>query len=358
MKSSRHCAGSGSGKAALAVSGDPPPLPNTDGQVVIPAQSATDGEARAINIHLHYPGGRLKNVKASTGLMLCLHNWGGIGFCEGGESCSPDAYDAVMVGVDYYQSGDTPDSPLPYDFGYLQAADALRALWFVYHGLTAGQVPFDRRRIYGMGGSGGGNVVQMANKFAPRTFACIVDCSGMASLTDEIAFHLPGGSSLNARYSRDPQNPAYLSKAMQEIRDLGNPDHLDRMAQYGNRCLVVVIHGEDDAACLAADKRRMVDAMRRKGLEVAPHFIAAGDVDGVLIMDSGHGIGDRRKLMLHYAGDFLRPGSAAMRRLAGPCDFERREPVVYPVTGGAHTMSFAEGWPVLTFTEEGWNGRR
>ena len=173
--------GSSGGRAAPAGNADLPTLPHADGQVVIPAQSAASGQARIITVYLHYPGGRLENVKASTGLMLCLHNWGGTGFCEGRESCSPDTYDAVVIGVDYYQSGDTPDSPLPYDFGYLQAADALRALWFVYHGLAAGHVPFDRMRIYGMGGSGGGNVIQMANKFAPHTFACIVDCSDRKS---------------------------------------------------------------------------------------------------------------------------------------------------------------------------------
>ena len=108
-------------------------------------------------------------------------------------------------------------------------------IWTSLKGLLNAKIPFAAGRIYGTGGSGGGNVIQMANKFAPRTFTCIVGLSGMASLTDDIAFNLPGGSGLNARCSCDPASPAYLTKDMQEIRDLGHPGHLAEMARLGNR---------------------------------------------------------------------------------------------------------------------------
>ena len=104
----------------------------------------------------------------------------------------------------------------PYDHGYLQAMDAIRAVHAVWSQLKAKSVPFDEGRVYAMGGSGGGNVSQMAAKLAPRTFACVVDICGMPGLTDGIAFGTKEyGSSLNAGYSRDPASPArfYLNSA-------------------------------------------------------------------------------------------------------------------------------------------------
>jgi len=91
--------------------------------------------------------------------MLDLHNWGGTGF-QGAPSPETLAqtYNLLVVGVDYYQSGDkdNPKDAIPYDFGYLQTMDALRALHFVYSGLHAANYPFDAARIYGAGGSGAG----------------------------------------------------------------------------------------------------------------------------------------------------------------------------------------------------------
>ena len=143
----------------------------------------------------------------------------------------------------------------------------------------------------------------MANKFAPNTFACIVDLSGMASLTDDFAYHLPGGSPANARYSHDRSSPAYLSPDMQEIRDLGNPGHLALQAKSENRCKIVVIHGEDDPICLASDKHRVVDAMRVARLDVEPHFITKAGVAGKLIKNSAHAIGERTGLLMQFAAE-------------------------------------------------------
>lgn len=319
--------------------------------VALTVRDDPDGPARSIQLHLCYPGGQLANVRATTGLMLDLHNWGGVTF-EGAPAPEvlADSYDVVAIGVTYYQSGDKddPKNPVPYDCGCIQAMDALRALHFVYASLTAARQPFDRTRLYGTGGSGGGNVILMANKFAPRTFACIVDLSGMASLTDDIAYGQPGGSILNARYSRDPASPAYLTRGMQEIRDTGNPAHLALQAKAGNRCRVVVIHGEDDDACPAADKRRVVNAMGAAGLTVDAHMLTAADVDGTLVRNSGHALGNRTALLRHFADDCLTPGSPKLCRLAQPCDFDRRETVSYPTQDGVYAIAFGDGGPVLT----------
>jgi hypothetical protein len=168
-----------------------PRLPETNGTVELPAQSwdAQPGP-RTIRVLIHYPGGTLKRVTDRTGIMLSLHNWGGVD-CVG--TADPQALaerlNVVAVCVNYLQSGPDSVSPggAPYDFGYLQALDALRALWFVYSSLQEQERPFDQSRIFATGGSGGGNVTLMANKLAPRTFSCIVDMCGMPRLTDDPA---------------------------------------------------------------------------------------------------------------------------------------------------------------------------
>ena len=317
----------------------PPHLPPADAEVILPAQEAVPGEPRQITLYLRYPGGALANVAPSTGLLLSLHNWGGTAFRNAPQP-DPAELDVVIIGVDYYQSGDQEGALVPYDASYFQAVDALRALHFVYQGLT----DFDRARLYATGGSGGGHVSLMVNKLAPRTLACLVDCSGMASLTDNLAY---GDDS--AHYSRDPASPAYLSPAMSEIRDVGHPAHLELMARLGNSCQVVILHGEDDPVCLAPDKRRVAEAMAAAGLRVDAHFFTAADVDGELVENSGHQIGDRTALLRHFAGRYLQPGSTDLCRLAGPCDFDLRETLTYPVTGGAYEVSYAEGYPVLAF---------
>ena len=65
------------------------------------------------------------------------------------------------VCVDYLQSGDSPAAREPYDFGYLQALDALRALWWVRDQLrTTNHASHDDARMFACGGSGGGNVAR------------------------------------------------------------------------------------------------------------------------------------------------------------------------------------------------------
>ena len=101
--------------------------------------------------------------------------------------------------MNYLQSGpeDSIKGPEPYDFGWLQGLDALRAVWLVFHELVASKQPFGRGRLFATGGSGGGNVTLMANKLATRTFACVVDMCGMKKLSDALAYNLPAANGLS-----------------------------------------------------------------------------------------------------------------------------------------------------------------
>lgn len=345
-----------SGVGASLVGGDSAPaaeLPEANGEVILEAQPWPQRPGpRQITAYLHYPGGKLQNVTAETGLMLTLHNWGGTR-CVG--TADPqvlaEQLNVVAVCVDYLQSGKQAavEDPEPYDFGYLQALDALRALHCVFDGLTQQGVPFASDRIFATGGSGGGNVTLMANKLAPRTFTCIIDMCGMARLSDDIAFNHPGGSSLNARYSSNPLSADFLSPDAQELRFIGNPWHLAAQKQRGATTKIIVVHGTTDATCPIEDAREMVANMQATGLDVEPHFLQEQDLDGKVFTSTGHPLGNRTEIVLKVAGDYLRPDSPRRLRRPGPTDFERRDAIHYPTSGGEFVISYAQGFPVGTF---------
>lgn len=337
-----------------------PELPAKNATVSIPAQEWPHKPGpRRVDISIHYPDGTIGSVKKSTGLMLTLHNWGGTD-CAG--TANPDALarrlDVVAICVNYLQSGRQASilDPEPYDFGYLQGLDALRGLWFVFDGLKQQELPFESGRMFATGGSGGGNVTQMVNKLAPRTFACVIDMCGMAKLSDDMAFNIPGKSGLNARWSRDPKSPNWLSPAAQEIRFVGNPAHLAVTKRLKSACKVVVVHGVDDATCQFAEKQELVENMQAAGLDVEPHFISKDDLDGKVFTSSGHSLGNRTEIVFQVAGKYLEAGHrGTSRQRRGTSDFEKGDSAIgYPVTGGEYVISYATGYPVGYFVDEQW----
>jgi len=336
-----------------AVADDWPALPRENGLTEIPAQEWPQQPGpRCVRIRLVYPGGKLVGVSADTGVMLTLHNWGGED-CVG--TANPEALasrlNVVAVCVNYLQSGrkaSIEDSE-PYDCGYLQALDALRALWFVCDGLKQIERPFDAGRIYCTGGSGGGNVSLMAAKLAPRTFACVIDICGMKKLSHDVAFNLPGGSDLDARWKRDPQSLNFLSVDEQELRFVGHPEHLTAQKQLGSTARVVVVHGVDDQTCPFEDAREMVDNMRAAGLDVEPHFVTKDQLDGTIFTSTGHSIGDRTEIVFRVAGKYLTPGGEQALRCQGKSDFERRADIRYRTSNGQFCISYDRGFPIGRF---------
>jgi dienelactone hydrolase len=329
-----------------------PTFPDVDGAVEVPAQEwPLRPGPRTVRVKVHYPGGKRANVNKDTGLMLTLHNWGGVD-CVG--TANPrelaDRLNVIALCVNYLQSGpkDSIEGPEPYDFGYLQSLDALRALYFAYNDLRSTGKPFATQRIYCTGGSGGGNVTLMANKLAPRTFACVIDLCGMNKLTDAIAYNL-FGSELNARFSRDSKSPNHLTLDHQELRYLGNPDHLAAVKRLGPTAKIIVVHGVDDTTCPFADAQEMVAWMKRAAIDVEPRFIGKKDLDGKIFTSSGHSLGDRTKIVFQVAGKYLEPNGAEVLLRKGPCDFERREDIRYRTSNGVFVISYAKGYPVGRF---------
>lgn len=336
----------GAGSAAA----DWPELPEVNARVEIPAQEWPQKPGpRTVAILIHYPGGKLANIGPDTGIFLNLHNWGGTD-CAGtaNPNVLAERLNVVAICVNYLQSGRQAsiEDPEPYDFGYLQGLDALRAAWFVFDGLTKLEKPFAGDRIFATGGSGGGNVTLMANKLAPRTFTAVIDMCGMPKLSDDIAFGLPGGTGLNARWSRDQASPNYLSPADQEIRFIGNPAHLGVMKELGNSTKTFIVHGRDDTTCPFADAEEMAANFAAAKLEVTPRFVGLADLDGKVFTSSGHPLGNRTEIPFAVAGEALEPGT----RRGHPSDFELcDEKVRYPVTGGEFVISYEAGYPVGRF---------
>lgn len=333
---------------------DWPVLPEQNGAVEIPAQEwPLRPGPRKVRVLVHFPGGKLANVNERTGLMLTLHNWGGTD-CVG--TASPtvlaDKLNVIALCVNYLQSGpkDSIEGPEPYDFGYLQALDALRALWWLGEELNDEGIAVAAGRVFATGGSGGGNVTLMCHKLAPRTFACVIDMCGMKKLSDDIAFKLPGGSDLDARYSRDPASPNSLSLDRQELHFLGNAEHLATMKSLGSTTRIVTVHGVDDTTCPFADAVEMAAAMQRARLDVHPQFISKDKLDGKAFTSSGHALGNRTEIVLKVAADSLDPTSTThLTRRSGPNDFQRAETIRYRTTNGSFEIDYAQGFPVGRF---------
>ena len=331
-----------------------PELPRENAQLSIPAQEWKHQPGpREVEIQIYYPKKSFAKVGPETGLMLSLHNWGGT-FAVG--TANPqvlaDRLNVVAICVNYLQSGRqaSVEDPEPYDFGYLQALDALRALYFVFDGLKQQGCAFHSGRIYATGGSGGGNVTLMANKLAPRTFTCIIDMCGMAKLSDDIAFGLPGGSRLSARWSQDLNNPFYLSTDEQELRFVGNPKHLAAMKAMGHACKIFVVHGAGDDVCPIADAREMITNMQQAELDVVPFIVEKKDLDGKVFTSIGHALGDRTEIVFKVTGNLLMPGHPDAVIRDGRTDFERRDSEVrYQTSNGQFVISYENGYPVGKF---------
>ncbi|MEO2030814.1 MAG: DUF2920 family protein [Planctomycetaceae bacterium] len=334
----------------------PSELPLMNGKVQVPVQSWPQRPGpRTVRASIHYPAGRLEGVNAQAGIMLTLHNWGGED-CAG--TANPDVLSSqlnvIAVCVNYLQSGRSAaiESSEPYDCGYFQALDALRALAYVRDGLKRLNRRWDDGRLYCTGGSGGGNVTLMVNKLAPRTFAAVIDMCGMKKLSDDIAFNLSGGSPLNARWSRDPASPNYLTSDAQQLRFVGDPQHLQIVKSLEPAAKIIVVHGVDDATCPFADAQELVSNLQAAELDVEPHFITKEDLDGKVFTSSGHSLGNRTEIVLQVAGRYLDPDSPETLRRAGPSDFDRRTVVRYPTAGGHFVISYRKGFPEGSFRKE------
>lgn len=305
-------------------------VPATDGVFYVSGQPwADDGYApRSVKVHIYYPGGSRANVLPSTGLMVIAHNWGG-SWCDGASNPSTmaNAFNVVAICVDYLQSGDAAFGPHAYEYGLLQAGDVNRALWHVYYSLPYHGRPFHTGRIYGIGASGGGHVMLMANKLAPRTYAGIVVIAALVKLSSDIALGLPGGSPLNARWGGLP--PEH-----EQIRNTYYGPHLDKMITLGTEAHVVFVHGVNDYIAPFAEVQDAWWEGASRGMRFWQYWVHNGTLDGDTFFDTYHAIGNRTQIALLVGASTFQ----AVR--VGMTDFDRYDTAVrYTVTGGTWVVS-------------------
>ncbi len=333
-----------------------PKLPNENGVVEIPAQEWPIRLApRHVKVYIYYPFGRIEHVTAKTGLMLTLHNWGGTEAIGSPEPKSlTERLDVVSIAVDYLQSGkyEGLEAPEPYDFGYLQALDSLRGLWYVQQALKVRNTTYDASRIYATGGSAGGHVAMMCNKFAPRTFTCIVDICGMTGLSDDIAFGRSGGSSLNGRWEKVSGHRYSLTTDDREIRLIANPLHLAEMTRLGNTAKIIVVHGVEDMTAPYSETKQMVESLKAAKFNVEPLFINKSLLDGKVFTGAGHALGPRTDILFRVAEKYLRAGSSTLFERKTSTDCFRREVIQYATTNGHYTISYESGFPVGRFEKK------
>ncbi len=290
-------------------------------------------------------------INTNTGLMLVLHNWGGFYTSpEYVQWCKTFAarFNVVAVSVNYLQSGAYVKSDIPYDHGYLQAMDAIGALYTVRNQILAKGVEFNERRTYSMGGSGGGNVTQMAMKLAPHTFACGVDICGMPGLIDPIAFGTGESTTINAGYSRDSESQSYLSKDMQEIRDFGNIEHCRLLKAANPNLKIIIVHGVDDSSCPVLPKIAQYKNMLTAGLSVDAHFLTEFDVDGTVITTTGHPVGNRERVVIKFADVYMKEDGKFAKSVSGPTDFSAKAEFAYPTTNGKYVIDYS-AYPNISF---------
>lgn len=332
--------------------------PTTGGKTVLTSEQEVIAQEwpfqpgeRKVKFHVEEPPA---GINANTGFMLVLHNWGGVydapEYIKWSKTFAA-RYNVVAISVNYLQSGPGGwSADKPYDHGYLQAMDCLRALYAVWKQLKDKGVTVNEKRVYSMGGSGGGNVTQMVMKLAPHTFACGVDICGMPGLLDSIAFGTGEGTSLNAGYSKDPASPSYLSADMREIRDFGNYEHCKLLHAANPNVKIVIVHGLKDASCPVTPKIGQFAQMVRAGLDVDGRFLNEIDVDGTAVTTTGHAVGDREQVVVKYADEYLKENGKFARATAGPSDFTRGGTFEYPTSNGKYVISFA-GPPTIEFVK-------
>lgn len=283
---------------------------------------------------------------ANTGFMLLTHYWTGT-FTMLFDACDEmcDRYNVVTITTEYLQSGQD-DTDVPYDLGVVQTTDCLRALYLTIERLKQEGKPFNMRRIYSCGQSGGGIISLLCAKYAPRTFACVFDACGVPGLTEDEAYGV--GDDTRARYSRDPNSPFAITKADQEIRDPGHSLHLAQLYALNPQLKFFIVHSQDDQRCSPTDKMRIFFNMHKAGFRPSATFVTPVEVDGEAVTTTEHGLGCAPKIYMKYADEFFLEKGRFAAATTGQNEFELHSKVEYNVTGGTWTIDFTE-MPTIAF---------
>ncbi|MGV8056602.1 MAG: DUF2920 family protein [Smithellaceae bacterium] len=208
----------------------------------------------------------------------------GIMKAKGVERAIPYARIGLINGRGEYQS-----------FGFLPAIDHLTVL-----GEILQKYPLDRSRIIAFGTSYGGYIALLLGKYAPETFAAIIDNSGFSRLDiDEmcgremmmVAKEMDINGILFTCFNdnpwtvRDDQSPFYLSDGRRKIRSLLEREHL---APSPTR--YYIFHSLRDQIAPISEKKQFVNNLQSKSIAVFFREIDENDLDGKIFKTTEHGM--------------------------------------------------------------------
>lgn len=188
------------------------------------------------------------------------------------------------------------------NFGVMQALDHLAALGDI----RARGLDFDTRRIVALGSSHGGYIAHLMARFAPRTFAMVIDNSsytappmtylGQAGAA-ELVVGLADGVLLtcgveSAWTTTDRLAANFYDRNRDLIRDTAYLPHLKaaRAAAGDTATAFRMVNAAVDPISPPALKERQCEALRRAGFDARLFLVEEGELDGRLFKRLVHGL--------------------------------------------------------------------
>jgi Protein of unknown function (DUF2920) len=208
-----------------------------------------------------------------------------------------------------------------YSMGILPALDGLQ----VTHRLI-GEFALNRRRLFLLGTSYGGYIVNLMAKFAPKTFRMVIDNSGFSSAEDDIwnvygmtKWHFANGFTVNTRmiasFSQNAKDANFFSPSRRNIRSLLDPNQ----AFAGTARLYGYHPINDDIAPI--EKKLGLRDIHAGRTPYDLVVVDEGQIDGRVFKDLSHGMRASMRGLFALSHDkFRRDGGA----LAFDTDFDRQ----------------------------------
>lgn len=222
------------------------------------------------------------------------------------------------------------------NFGVMQAIDHLLVLGEILDFIADPELP-----VVAFGSSHGGYLANLMAKFAPNTFAAVLDNSsyvtpplnyiigrqvGMPEYTHQLPQY-PGilfRCFSRNRWALQRNLPNFFSRDRMGIRSFSETLQLDAMAKYGNcKAQYRFIHSSRDGNIAPfEEKKRYSDLLRKMGFDVVLKVVSEKDVDGTLVKNLDHGMGLSLKKMFEYFFPTITPTRSVN-------DFQLQSKIVY-----------------------------
>lgn len=230
-----------------------------------------------------------------------------------------------------------------HDYGFIQAIDCLWALGVLGQLCRQNDITLNWKRIYGYGIGDGGHIIQMCLRFAPNTFAVIVDNTGYPYVSVERmiessltriprTLESPQGGKIRVfvdfpgTYGLTEKATYYLTEDMVEIRDLRK-----YTIPFATK-LIMFQDGEDE------EKKKLYLMLKEAGRDV--EFYEESQVIGdELMVSQFESVADR----------YMALDSPEMIQHEEDFDFALGTRITFETTNGKYILDYASGAPIIQF---------